>query len=39
MEPWLAFLREGALQAAAAREGEVQALRQRVAQLEARLAP
>ena len=35
---WLAFLREGALQAAAARQGELQALRQRVAQLEARLA-
>jgi hydrogenase nickel incorporation protein HypB len=38
MEPWLAFLRAGALQAATAREGELQALRQRVAQLEARLA-
>jgi hydrogenase nickel incorporation protein HypB len=37
MADWLAFLREGALAACAAREGELQALRQRVAQLEARL--
>jgi hydrogenase nickel incorporation protein HypB len=39
MPEWLAFLRQGALQAATGHAGELQALRQRVAQLEARLSP
>jgi hydrogenase nickel incorporation protein HypB len=37
MAPWIDFLREGVASAGAARHGELQMLRQRVAQLEAQL--